>query len=374
MAHGPARFPLSVSGRDLSWEQVYAPLPEPLARALLDADLDVLERGGGSDFEGFLVFFLVFFTVFFSVFVSYFWVAKSCILRRFVGVGVIRYAYHLAQILRAQAARSSPVHSVLYVSGRATDVSHTVPIYESYTLYLAILRLTGRDLSMFLMMNLIERGYSFIASAEKEIVPVVKEKPCALLDAELSDAATLTNCPRMGRTVLEEVFLGTSFGTDGTGAPSGATSSTSPSTTYGQRLLPQVLEWSDKGGDPRTDHSLLKKGGDPRTDHASSVASSKGGDPKTDQATFSSNKGGDPKTDHASLLSDTLSCGEMAATCPCRPGRLASETAIPNASASSALLDFSVGGAHPDGFSSTSPERPDGLASSANLTGYSSSL
>ena len=35
-----------------------------------------------------------------------------------------------------------------------------------------------RDLSMFLMMNLIERGYSFAANAEKEIVPVVKEKPC----------------------------------------------------------------------------------------------------------------------------------------------------------------------------------------------------
>ena len=35
-----------------------------------------------------------------------------------------------------------------------------------------------RDLSMFLMMNLIEGGYSFTANAEKEIVPVVKEKPC----------------------------------------------------------------------------------------------------------------------------------------------------------------------------------------------------
>ena len=57
-------------------------------------------------------------------------------------------------------------------------MSHTVPIYEAYTLYHAILRLAGRDLSMFLVMNLIERWYSFTANAEKEIVPVVKEKLC----------------------------------------------------------------------------------------------------------------------------------------------------------------------------------------------------
>ena len=54
----------------------------------------------------------------------------------------------------------------------------TVPVYEDYTLYHAILRFAARDLSMFLLTNLIERWYSFIARAEKEIVPVVKEKPC----------------------------------------------------------------------------------------------------------------------------------------------------------------------------------------------------
>ena len=58
------------------------------------------------------------------------------------------------------------------------DVSHTVPIYEAYTLYHSILRLAGRDLSMFLVMNLIEPGYSLTANAEKEILPVVTEKPC----------------------------------------------------------------------------------------------------------------------------------------------------------------------------------------------------
>ena len=68
---------------------------------------------------------------------------------------------------------------------------------------------------------------------------------------------------------------------DPVSAPSGATSSTSPSSTYGQQLPQQELEWSDKGGVARTDHSLLKRGVDPRTDHASSVAPSEGGDPRT---------------------------------------------------------------------------------------------
>ena len=93
---------------------------------LLDADLDFLERGGGSDFEGFLVFFLVFFTVFSLVF----------IIRRFVGVGVIRYAYHMAHILRAQAACSSPVQSVLHVSD-ARRMCHTQFLSTKVTLFIS---------------------------------------------------------------------------------------------------------------------------------------------------------------------------------------------------------------------------------------------
>ena len=64
------------------------------------------------------------------------------------------------------------------VADSGDSVTHFVPIFDGYSLPHAVIRLSERDLTEFMMKLLTETGQKFSTTAENEIVKAIKEKVC----------------------------------------------------------------------------------------------------------------------------------------------------------------------------------------------------
>lgn len=95
----------------------------------------------------------------------------------------------------------------LYASGRTSGivvdsgdgVTHTVPIFEGYSLPHAVLRidLAGRDLTAWMAKLLMQNGYAFTSSAELEIVRDIKQELCYVAEDYQKESTTGTADPTL---------------------------------------------------------------------------------------------------------------------------------------------------------------------------------
>eukprot|EP00276_Gloeochaete_wittrockiana_P016323 CAMPEP_0184351834 /NCGR_PEP_ID=MMETSP1089-20130417/54952_1 /TAXON_ID=38269 ORGANISM="Gloeochaete wittrockiana, Strain SAG46.84" /NCGR_SAMPLE_ID=MMETSP1089 /ASSEMBLY_ACC=CAM_ASM_000445 /LENGTH=367 /DNA_ID=CAMNT_0026685635 /DNA_START=101 /DNA_END=1204 /DNA_ORIENTATION=- len=105
----------------------------------------------------------------------------------------------------------------LYASGRTTGmvldsgdgVTHTVPVYEGFSVQHAIRRLdiAGRDLTEYMQRLLMQRGYSFTTSAEFQLVREIKEKLCFVLPSRDHQPPKKTLKAKYELPSGEDIFL-----------------------------------------------------------------------------------------------------------------------------------------------------------------------
>ena len=138
-------------------------------------------------------------------------VAATCCCAAIAATALLLVTFNVPAIYRA-------IHTVLFASGRTTDIEMDhgdgVPIYERYILRHDILRLSGRDLSVYPVLNLIGHEYSLTASTEDardivsklcysvvnydtELKPTDKEKTHELSDGNITEQV-LSHCLRRG--------------------------------------------------------------------------------------------------------------------------------------------------------------------------------
>ena len=92
-------------------------------------------------------------------------------------------------------------------------VTHIVPVYDGYSLPHATERINvaGRDMTEYLMRILIERGYSFKTTAEREICRDIKEKLCFVATDFEETLDQFERDPQSTKTYMVRYFVSRNY-------------------------------------------------------------------------------------------------------------------------------------------------------------------